>query len=83
VPESLAVLYAVCIALAVVGLGTRDESSTLRWGLFAVLIAAGYATLRALERRAARRDSELSAHSDVAAAIPPNGMAEEGRRIAG
>jgi len=83
VPESLAVLYAVCIALAVIGLGTRDESSTLRWGLFAALIAAGYATLRALERRAARRDSELAARSSVSGAASPNRIAEESRRIAG
>jgi len=83
VPESLAILYAVCIALAVIGLGTRDESSTLRWGLFAALIAAGYATLRALERRAARRDTELAARSSVSGASSTNRIAEESRRIAG
>ncbi len=84
VPESLAVLYAICIALAAVGLGTRELSSTLRWGLFAGLIAAGYAGLRVLERRAARRDHEQQARSAAsAAAAAPGRIVEERRRIAG
>ncbi len=83
VPESLAVLYAICIALAVIGLGTRDANSTLRWGMFAGLIAAGYAALRVLERRAARRDSQLAAHAAGEAGSRASAMAEEGRRIAG
>ena len=83
VPESLVVLYAVCIALAVIGLGTRDASSSLRWGLFAGLVAAGYAALRALERRAARRDSDLATRSAADAATGPTRIVEESRRIAG
>ena len=83
VPESLVVLYAVCVMLAVIGLGTRNASSTLRWGLFVGLVAAGYAALRALERRAVRRDSELASRSVPDAATTAPRIAEESRRIAG
>jgi hypothetical protein len=77
------VLYAVCIALAVIGLGTRDASSSLRWGLFVGLIAAGYAALRMLERRALRRDSEIAARASTADASSRARLAEESRRSAG
>jgi len=61
VGQSLAVLYAACILLSAVGLATRGASSGLRWGLFAVLIAAGFGGLRFLERRAARREADAAA----------------------
>jgi len=84
VPESLAVLYAICIALAVVGLGTRDASSTLRWGLFGVLVACGFAALRGLERCAQRRDREQQARlENESGAQPAPSLAEGSRRAAG
>jgi O-antigen ligase len=83
VPESLAVLYAVCIALAVIALGTRDVGSSPRWGLFFGLIGAGYAALRALERRAARRDRDLAARLAAADSTSRTRLAEGSRRIAG
>jgi UDP-GlcNAc:undecaprenyl-phosphate GlcNAc-1-phosphate transferase len=83
VPESLAVLYAVCIALAVIALGTRDVSSSPRWGLFFGLIGAGYAALRALERRAARCDRDLAARLAAADSTSRTRLAEGSRRIAG
>lgn len=83
VPESLAVLYAVCVALAVVGLGTRDVNSTLRWGLFLALIGAGFASLRALERRASRRDLEVAARANAAHGSADGRLAEGSRRAAG
>jgi hypothetical protein len=52
-------------------------------GLFVGLIAAGYAALRALERRASRRDLELAARSRADAATGPAGISEESRRAAG
>ena len=83
VSESLAVLYAVCIALAAVGLGTREASTTLRWGLFLVLIFAGFASLRALERRALRRDLELETRNRLESESAPAPLAEGSRRAAG
>lgn len=83
VSESLAVLYAVCIALAAVGLGTREASTTLRWGLFLALICAGFASLRALERRALRRDLELEARNRVGSEPAPSPLVEGSRRAAG
>jgi len=83
VPESLAVLYAVCIALAVIAMETRGTGSSLRWGLFLGLIGAGYAALRALERRALRRDTEIAARAAAADATSSTRLAEGSRRIAG
>ena len=60
VGESLVVLYTLCVALASVGFQTRAMSTELRFGLVAALLAVGYATLRALERRASRREAEVA-----------------------
>jgi UDP-GlcNAc:undecaprenyl-phosphate GlcNAc-1-phosphate transferase len=81
VPESLAVLYAVCVALAAVGLGTRDASTALRWGLFLALVAAGFAALRMLERRATRREAEIVARTEAEAAA--DALTEASRRATG
>jgi UDP-GlcNAc:undecaprenyl-phosphate GlcNAc-1-phosphate transferase len=78
VGQSLAVLYGACVLLAAIGLGTRAASSGVRWGLFFGLIAAGYAGLRALERRATRREADAAA---LARAEAP--LADAGRRAAG
>jgi UDP-GlcNAc:undecaprenyl-phosphate GlcNAc-1-phosphate transferase len=78
VGQALAVLYGVCVFLAAIGLATRGAGSGLRWGLFVALIAAGYAGLRALERRAARREADAAA---LARAEAP--LADAGRRAAG
>ncbi len=83
VAQSLVVLYGICIALAVIGLGTRDADSSLRWGLFLGLIGAGYAALRVLERRAASRDRAIAAQSAALAATSHGGLADGSRRIAG
>lgn len=83
VPESLAILYAVCIVLAVVGLGTREAGTTLRWGMFLVLVCAGFASLRALERRALRRDLALEARIRVESELASSSLAEGSRRAAG
>jgi UDP-GlcNAc:undecaprenyl-phosphate/decaprenyl-phosphate GlcNAc-1-phosphate transferase len=61
VTESLVVLYALCVALASVGFETRAMSTELRFGLVAGLLVAGYACVRALERRALRREARLAA----------------------
>ncbi|MGH9889136.1 MAG: MraY family glycosyltransferase, partial [bacterium] len=81
VPESLAVLYAVCVALAGVGLGTRDASTALRWGLFLALVAAGFGALRMLERRATRREMELAARTEAETAAET--LSDATRRAAG
>jgi UDP-GlcNAc:undecaprenyl-phosphate GlcNAc-1-phosphate transferase len=78
VGQALAVLYGVCVLLAAIGLATRGAGSGLRWGLFVALVAAGYAGLRALERRAARREADAAA---LARAEAP--LADAGRRAAG
>ncbi len=83
VGESLVVLYSVCIGCAAVGLGTRGISSTLRWGLFLALIFVGFAALRALERRALRRDLELEVRSQAEAVATPDHHEEVSRRAAG
>ena len=83
VPQSLAVLYTICIGLAVVGLRTRDASSSLRWGLFVGLIGAGFAALRGLERRAARRDLLLAAVAPEVDTTSQSPLAEGRRRSAG
>jgi len=81
VPESLVVLYAVCVALAAIGLGTRDARSELRWGLFLALVAAGYSALRVLERRATRREAEIAARTE--AESTGGALSEASRRAAG
>jgi UDP-GlcNAc:undecaprenyl-phosphate GlcNAc-1-phosphate transferase len=83
VPQSLAVLYGVCLALAALGLSTRDASSSLRWGFFLGLIAAGYAALRWLERRALQRDLEIAARSAPLAVTSRSRLADGSRRSAG
>ena len=57
VGASLVVLYAVCVALAAIGFGTRGFATEIRFGLFALLLGAGFAALRMLERRAARLEA--------------------------
>jgi UDP-GlcNAc:undecaprenyl-phosphate GlcNAc-1-phosphate transferase len=76
VGQALAVLYGACIVLSGVGLATRSASSGLRWSLFAGLIALGYGGLRALERRASRREAD-------AAIATAQALADAGRRAAG
>jgi len=80
VPESLGVLYAICIALAVIGLGTRGASSGLRWGLFFGLVGTGFAALRALERRAARREAETAERPAASEPAKPARLAAGSRR---
>lgn len=51
VPQTLAILYGVSAALAMLGLWTREVGPNLRWTLWLCLLAAGFAALRVLERR--------------------------------
>src|SRR5262245_1207352 len=67
---ALVVLYAICIALAAIGFGTRGLATDLRFGLFAVLVAAGFAALRMLERRAARLEA-VAARAGAPAELAP------------
>jgi len=60
VGSALVVLYTVCLALAAIGFGTRGLATEIRFGLFAALLAAGFAGLRALERRAARLEADAA-----------------------
>jgi UDP-GlcNAc:undecaprenyl-phosphate GlcNAc-1-phosphate transferase len=60
VTGALCVLYAVCLALASIGFQTRGLPSELRFGLLGLLLALGFAALRVLERRAARREAEVA-----------------------
>jgi UDP-GlcNAc:undecaprenyl-phosphate GlcNAc-1-phosphate transferase len=60
VGTSLVVLYAVCVALAVIGFSTRGFVPELRFGLFAFLLTASFAALRLLERRAARLEADAA-----------------------
>lgn len=82
VGQALAVLYATCIVLSAVGLATRTAGSGVRWGLFAGLIALGYAGLRGLERRAARREAD-AASRELEAAAREQALAEASRPAAG
>jgi UDP-GlcNAc:undecaprenyl-phosphate/decaprenyl-phosphate GlcNAc-1-phosphate transferase len=66
VGASLVVLYGVCIALATIGFGTRSFVPEIRFGLFAGLIGAGFAALRALERRASRLEADAARAAEVA-----------------
>ncbi|MFI5314382.1 MAG: MraY family glycosyltransferase [Myxococcota bacterium] len=68
VTESLVVLYALCVALASVGLQTRAMSTELRFGLVAALLGFGYAALRALQRRAERREAVAARAAEAEAA---------------
>ena len=79
VKESLVVLYALCIGLASLGLQTRAMSTELRFGLVAALLVVGYAALRALERRATRREAEAA----LAAASAQAELAQSSHRAAG
>jgi UDP-GlcNAc:undecaprenyl-phosphate GlcNAc-1-phosphate transferase len=74
---SLVVLYGVCVALAAIGFGTRGLVAELRFGLFALLLLTGFASLRALERRAARLEA------DAARAAGEPGIAAAEHRAAG
>jgi UDP-GlcNAc:undecaprenyl-phosphate GlcNAc-1-phosphate transferase len=69
VSEALGILYVVCVALAWIGFQTRSLRSELRFGIFALLLAAGYATLRALERRAARREADAARAAQTGAEL--------------
>jgi len=79
VRESLVVLYALCIALASLGLETRAMSTELRFGLVGALLVSGYAALRALERRAARREARAA----LAASGQQPELASSSHRAAG
>ena len=68
---ALGVLYLVCIALAAIGFETRGLESELRFGIFIALIGAGYATLRALERRASRREADAARAAAGRAELAP------------
>ncbi len=67
VSEALGVLYMVCVALASIGFQTRTFRSELRFGIFGLLLAAGYAALRVLERRAARREADAARVAEASA----------------
>jgi UDP-GlcNAc:undecaprenyl-phosphate GlcNAc-1-phosphate transferase len=60
VGASLVILYAICVALAAVGFGTRSFATEIRFGLFALLLVAGFAALRLLERRATRLEADAA-----------------------
>lgn len=82
VGQALAVLYAACVVLASLGLGTRAAGSGMRWGLFVGLIALGYGSLRALERRASRREAD-AASRELETARAAAALADHRRRAAG
>jgi len=69
VGEALGVLYLVCIALASIGYQTRALESELRFGIFGLLLAAGYATLRGLERRAVRREADAARAAEASSGL--------------
>ncbi len=69
VGASLVVLYAVCIGLATIGFGTRDLAPEIRFGLFAILLTAGFSALRTLERRAARREADAARAAESSAIV--------------
>ena len=79
VSAALVVLYLVCVALAVIGFQTRGLDSELRFAVFGGLLVAGYAALRVLERRAARREARAAA----AAAVESGELAPGEQRAAG
>jgi UDP-GlcNAc:undecaprenyl-phosphate GlcNAc-1-phosphate transferase len=81
VPESLVVLYSLCLGLAALGFTTRALSAELRWGMFLGLIALGYVGLRVLERRAAKREARVAALA--ANAAPASELAATDRQAAG
>jgi UDP-GlcNAc:undecaprenyl-phosphate GlcNAc-1-phosphate transferase len=70
VPQSLAVLYAISGALAVLGYHTRELPKPAIWALWLSLLAVGYAALRALERRVLRLEAERDRANRVRAAEP-------------
>jgi len=72
VTQSLLVLYGICIALAAVGFQTRALGSELRFGIFGALVAAGYAALRVLERRATRLEADAARVAGTASAELPS-----------
>lgn len=49
-------LYAVSVALTLFALWSRGMSTTLRWGVWLLMLAAGLAMLWVLERRVERRE---------------------------
>jgi len=70
VGAALVVLYAICVALAAIGFGTRGFASEIRFGLFALLLVSGFAALRLLERRATRLEAD-AARAAVGAELAP------------
>jgi len=58
VPQTLAVLYGLSAALAVLGYHTRGLPKPAIWGLWLSLLALGYAGLRLLERRVLGLEAE-------------------------
>lgn len=69
VGTSLVVLYAVCVALAVIGFGTRSFAPEIRFGLFAILLTASFAALRLLERRAWRLEADAARAAEGAGLV--------------
>jgi len=65
--------------LASLGLETRAMSTELRFGLVGALLVSGYAALRALERRAARREAQAA----LAASGQQPELASSSHRAAG
>ena len=80
VGQSLIVLYAICVALAAIGLSTRSINGDLRFAIFGGLIAAGYGTLRLLERRASRIEADAAARAAQVGSVP---LSEAEHRAAG
>ena len=80
VTQSLLVLYAICTALAAVGFETRALASDLRFGIFGALVAAGYAALRVLERRASRLEADAARAAEAGA---PAKLPHAEQRVAG
>jgi UDP-GlcNAc:undecaprenyl-phosphate GlcNAc-1-phosphate transferase len=70
VGASLVVLYGVCVALAAIGFGTRGFATEIRFGLFALLLGAGFAALRLLERRATRLEADAARAADGSELAP-------------
>jgi UDP-GlcNAc:undecaprenyl-phosphate GlcNAc-1-phosphate transferase len=76
VPQTLAVLYGLSGALAVLGYYARGLPKPAIWALWLSLLALGYLALRVLERRVLRLEAERARASGLA-------VREERQRAAG
>lgn len=65
---SLVILYLLCLALASLGFQTRGIESEVRFALFGLLIGAGYAAVRVLERRAQRLERDAARAAEATGA---------------